>query len=95
MRGFQPDFVAFDRPWPRRKLELPTYPFQRQRYWVKTPMLAPSAATRRSVLGVKYELASGETVYHSGLSSRSNPGWPAVACFSSGGYSEPCLLAWH
>ena len=30
------DWPAFDRPWPRRKLVLPTYPFQRSRYWLDT-----------------------------------------------------------
>jgi len=32
--GVTPDFAAFDRPWPRRKVGLPTYPFQRRRYWI-------------------------------------------------------------
>ena len=36
VRGVAPDFEAFDRPWSRQKLSLPTYPFQRQRYWVET-----------------------------------------------------------
>ena len=36
VHGLTPDFAALDRPWQRHKLELPTYPFQRQRYWVDT-----------------------------------------------------------
>jgi myxalamid-type polyketide synthase MxaB len=36
LRGVPIDWAAFDRPFPRRKLELPLYPFQRQRYWVET-----------------------------------------------------------
>jgi len=32
VRGAPIDWVAFDRPWPRRRVELPTYPFQRKRY---------------------------------------------------------------
>ena len=34
VRGGQIDWQAFDKPYPRRKLSLPTYPFQRKRYWV-------------------------------------------------------------
>ncbi len=32
--GVTIDFQAVDRPWPRAKIKLPTYPFQRQRYWL-------------------------------------------------------------
>jgi myxalamid-type polyketide synthase MxaB len=32
--GVAVDWAAFDQPYPRRKLALPTYPFQRARYWV-------------------------------------------------------------
>ncbi len=35
MRGAQVDWSSFDRDYPRRRLQLPTYPFQRQRYWVE------------------------------------------------------------
>ena len=34
VRGVPVDWAAFDRPYPRRKVSLPTYPFQRERYWV-------------------------------------------------------------
>ena len=40
-RGADIDWVAFDKPWPRRKVVLPTYPFQRKRYWMdRTPRAA-------------------------------------------------------
>ena len=32
--GAAPDFPAFDRHWPRTRLSLPTYPFQKKRYWI-------------------------------------------------------------
>ena len=34
VHGLAPDFAGWDRPWPRRKLSLPTYPFQRSRFWI-------------------------------------------------------------
>jgi acyl transferase domain-containing protein len=36
IRGVAIDWGAFDRDYPRRRLQLPTYPFQRQRYWFKS-----------------------------------------------------------
>lgn len=35
VRGVEVDWSAFDQNYPRRRLQLPTYPFQRQRYWVE------------------------------------------------------------
>ncbi len=32
--GVNPDFVAYDRPWLRNKIQLPSYPFDRKRYWL-------------------------------------------------------------
>ncbi|HEX9597730.1 MAG TPA: SDR family NAD(P)-dependent oxidoreductase, partial [Anaerolineales bacterium] len=34
VRGLSVDWQGFDRAYPRRKVELPTYPFQRRRYWI-------------------------------------------------------------
>lgn len=44
-RGAKIDWAGFHASGPGRKVELPTYPFQRQRYWVQSaPEPAPSAA---------------------------------------------------
>ena len=40
-RGVAVDWQAFDRPYRRRKVLLPTYPFQRQSYWVERPVERP------------------------------------------------------
>ena len=32
--GAQVDFRAFDAPWQRKRISLPTYPFQKKRYWI-------------------------------------------------------------
>jgi acyl transferase domain-containing protein len=34
IRGRDVDWMAFDRDYPRRRVPLPTYPFERQRYWI-------------------------------------------------------------
>ncbi len=34
VQGIQINWKAFDQPYERRYVELPTYPFQRQRYWI-------------------------------------------------------------
>ena len=41
--GVRVDWAGFDREYPRHRVVLPTYPFQRQRYWV-----APSSPRRRT-----------------------------------------------
>ncbi|MEO0490386.1 MAG: ketoacyl-synthetase C-terminal extension domain-containing protein, partial [Cyanobacteria bacterium J06659_2] len=65
-RGISVDWLGFDRPYGRRRLPLPTYPFQRQRYWndlatrgaQETPSAPPSLPTphaslsREALLGV-------------------------------------------
>jgi acyl transferase domain-containing protein/acyl carrier protein len=38
--GLNLDWANFDRPYPRQRVTLPTYPFQRQRYWVDLPVSA-------------------------------------------------------
>ena len=51
--GAEINWAAFDQPYPRRRLPLPTYPFQRQRYWLpatstpKTP--SPTMQTSREI----------------------------------------------
>jgi malonyl CoA-acyl carrier protein transacylase len=37
LHGVQVDWCGFDRDYPRRRQPLPTYPFQRQRFWVDRP----------------------------------------------------------
>lgn len=34
-RGVRVDWEGFDRGFPRRRVSLPTYPFQRQRFWIE------------------------------------------------------------
>ena len=34
VRGAEVDWAGFDKDYPRRKVSLPTYPFQSKRYWI-------------------------------------------------------------
>ncbi|KUI24956.1 polyketide synthase [Mycobacterium sp. IS-1742] len=70
--GHRPDFAALQRR-PHRKLELPTYPFQRRRFWPKTSGITVDGPAASGILGSAKELASGDTVYTSRVSVKSHP----------------------
>ncbi|MGH9242354.1 MAG: polyketide synthase dehydratase domain-containing protein, partial [Vicinamibacterales bacterium] len=46
VRGVPVDWSGFDRPYGHRKVALPTYPFQRQRYWIDETNADPPAPQR-------------------------------------------------
>jgi acyl transferase domain-containing protein len=50
VHGFDVDWAGFDRDYRRRKVLLPTYPFERQRYWIELdderPRREPSREAR-------------------------------------------------
>ncbi|MDT5284518.1 MAG: hypothetical protein QOJ20_5713, partial [Mycobacterium sp.] len=70
--GHRPNFAALHRQ-PRRRLELPTYPFQRRRFWPKTSGIAVDGPAVSGILGSAKDLASGDCVYTSRLSVKSQP----------------------
>ncbi|MBA0048104.1 type I polyketide synthase [Mycobacteroides sp. LB1] len=70
--GHRPDFAALHRR-PHRTLELPTYPFQRRRFWPKTSGIAIDGPAVSGILGSGKDLASGDSVYTSRLSVKSQP----------------------
>ncbi len=51
--GFDIDWQAFDQPYVRQKLVLPTYPFQRQRYWLDIEPTQSFSLHRSNQSGVK------------------------------------------
>jgi acyl transferase domain-containing protein len=46
-RGAEVDWPGFDRDYARRKVALPTYPFQRERHWIEAPAPAPRRRTEK------------------------------------------------
>ena len=50
VRGVEIDWAGFDRDYQRRKVILPTYPFQRERYWVKSAHDHESLSRLRTLL---------------------------------------------
>ena len=66
IHGGEVDWHAFDEGYGRRKVQLPSYPFQRQRYWIdaknadRRVIRDPSA---HPLLGEKLQLADTEKIY--------------------------------
>ena len=56
LKGVKIDWMGCDRDYPRRRLSLPTYPFQRQRYWFKTD--EPALAAPKSSLSPPKKISS-------------------------------------
>ncbi|ULP37116.1 SDR family NAD(P)-dependent oxidoreductase [Mycolicibacterium rufum] len=73
--GHRPDFAAVAHR-PRHVLALPTYPFQRRRFWPRTAGITVDGGASPAVsgiLGSAKELASGDSVYTSRLSVKAQP----------------------
>lgn len=74
--GHRPNFAALHSARPRRRLELPTYPFQHRRFWPKTAAIAVEGGigpVGSGILGSAKDLASGDSVYTSRISVKSQP----------------------
>lgn len=62
VRGAGVNWKGFDRDYPRRSVALPTYPFQRKRYWITTSKSQSSKISSQEI--------SGKTLAHPLLHSR-------------------------
>jgi acyl transferase domain-containing protein len=64
--GFKVHWAGFDRDYPHQKVALPTYPFQRERYWIDTNTVQtqkrylPKISNFHPLLGQKLHLAGSE-----------------------------------
>src|SRR5262249_58645451 len=53
-RGYEVDWEGFNRPYPRRRVPLPTYPFERQRFWTDgEAQPAAAGSTDGNLTGVR------------------------------------------
>lgn len=71
--GHRPDFAATHTT--ANRVELPTYPFQRRRFWPKTAVvgMGSGAVSTSGILGSAKDLASGDTVYSNVFSVKTQP----------------------
>jgi acyl transferase domain-containing protein len=77
------DWDGFDRDYARRRITLPTYPFQRQRYWIEpsiakaqgaVPHVQASVGTPPSLLGSRLSLPMlRETIYENHFNTQTLP----------------------
>ena len=78
-RGIDVDWRAFDRGYARQKIALPTYPFQRQRYWIDPEPRSELAAldahsgAQHPLLGTRTDSALESTLFQSRVAAGSPP----------------------
>ncbi|MFS8098601.1 alpha/beta fold hydrolase [Lentzea alba] len=74
--GANVDWNAFDAPFARRRISLPTYPFERKRHWF-TPTsrdtVPPPAATDRTLIGMRLSSPLPIEQFHAELSTEVHP----------------------
>ncbi|MCX6046450.1 MAG: type I polyketide synthase [Chloroflexi bacterium] len=67
-QGIPIDWVAFDRDYARHKVVLPTYPFQRQRYWLDGAKAKPATSLRPLIDKMTHLPLHHETVFETEFS---------------------------
>ncbi|MFE6751081.1 type I polyketide synthase [Kitasatospora purpeofusca] len=78
LTGTEPDWTGYWRHDPRGRTELPTYPFERGRYWVEAPSSDPAPPTDRAA-AASLPSASSELSELSELSGPRSGTGPAAA----------------
>jgi myxalamid-type polyketide synthase MxaB len=76
VRGAAVDWNGFDKDYPRRRRSMPTYPFERARYWVAdVPSQGPQSVTPSGhpLLGPAIRTAVGPVVFESTLGTGAQP----------------------
>ncbi|MFH0725407.1 MAG: beta-ketoacyl synthase N-terminal-like domain-containing protein, partial [Pseudomonadota bacterium] len=103
-RGITPDWRGIDGGRGRNRVALPTYPFQRQRYWIRSPGTTPAVSRSFSgrnlhpLLGQRLPTAHRDLIFESQISPDSPPylGDHRIygeAVFPATGYVEMALAA--
>ncbi|PMB27477.1 polyketide synthase [Fischerella thermalis CCMEE 5198] len=75
MQGIDINWENFNDNQPHRRVILPTYSFQRQRFWVEKLEFTPPSPTPNlhPLLGQKLKLAKSENIYFQSQISQNNP----------------------
>ncbi|MEC4813808.1 MAG: SDR family NAD(P)-dependent oxidoreductase, partial [Scytonema sp. PMC 1069.18] len=55
VRGVKIDWSGFHQDYPRRRQHLPTYPFQRKRYWIENPQSTSNQTTSSQNAALKHK----------------------------------------
>lgn len=76
VQGVDIDWTAFDRPYSRRRVALPTYPFERRRFWIDHASLDRAPAARRRAASTWHgrRLPTAEAIVETTLAPNS-PAW--------------------
>ncbi|MEB3341934.1 SDR family NAD(P)-dependent oxidoreductase [Okeania sp.] len=80
VKGVEVDWLGFEQDYSRKKVSLPTYPFQRRRYWVeessqqkqRSPRTFGSQVPIHPLLGYKIDIAGQQKIFESFLGAE-NP----------------------
>ncbi|MBW4633665.1 MAG: type I polyketide synthase [Iphinoe sp. HA4291-MV1] len=82
VRGAEVDWSRFDREYAHRRVVLPTYPFQRQRYWVETRHQTQFLSTKGTnaenyhpLLGQRLHLPGSENIHFQCQISQDSPAY--------------------
>ncbi|WP_413160471.1 SDR family NAD(P)-dependent oxidoreductase [Capilliphycus salinus ALCB114379] len=73
--GVEVNWIKFDQDYSRQRVALPTYPFQRQRYWQDIPeiRLSFNSQNLHPLLGQKLNLANSQTIHFQSKLSQNYP----------------------
>ncbi|MEM1168905.1 MAG: type I polyketide synthase [Cyanobacteria bacterium P01_H01_bin.35] len=74
VKGIKIDWVGFDSDYTRQKVALPTYPFQRERYWIETNQQLTNGYRQKQIhplLGHKIPNATTQQIFQSYLEADS------------------------
>jgi acyl transferase domain-containing protein/surfactin synthase thioesterase subunit len=68
-RGYDVDWDGFNRPYPRRRVSLPTYPFERRRFWIEADATArPTGLLSNGLTGGRLRSALPDAQFESAYS---------------------------
>ncbi|NUO78856.1 type I polyketide synthase [candidate division KSB1 bacterium] len=74
VNGVHPDWEKFDRDYPRRRVVVPTYPFQEQRYWIEV-----DRGLRIQERGLRIEDRDTQSTIHDPRSTNNEQHWSSIA----------------